>query len=158
MGNIVWKSHQKIFCGNFFTASWVKSPKFQNFTGFSRTKFLVSVTFEKQKNFFYSSRTNWGIDMKLWSREQNFLRNILKLKQKPFVSSAHGKISHLKVSQTLETNCHIFGILKDSLVSQVRNMPWPWNFPVCVSPWQKKLIGDVFLNLADIRTKSVSSQ
>ena len=32
-------------------ASLVKSPKFQNFTGFSKTKFLVSVIFEKQ-NFF----------------------------------------------------------------------------------------------------------
>ena len=57
----------------------------------------------------------------------------------------------LKVIQTLETNCHIFGILNDSLVSQVETS-------LCVPPWQKKLIGDVFLILADIRKKSVSSQ
>ena len=34
--------------------------------------------------------------MKLWSREQMFLRNILKLKQNPFVSSAHAQMSHFQ--------------------------------------------------------------
>ena len=58
------------------------------------------------------------------------------------MSSAHAQISHLKVSQTLETSCHIFGILKRLLNFS------SWRNAVtlklsCVSPWQKKLIGDV---------------
>ena len=77
---------------------------------------------------------------------QNFLRNILRLKWNPFVSSAHAQISHLKVSQTLETSCHILGILKRLLSFS------SWRNAVtlklsCVSPWQKKLIGDVIFNI-----------
>ena len=77
---------------------------------------------------------------------QNFLRNILRLIWNPFVSSAHTQISHLKVSQTLETSCHILGILKRLLSFS------SWRNAVtlklsCVSPWQKKLIGDVIFNI-----------
>ena len=50
----------------------------------------------------------------------------------------------LKVSQTLETNCHIFGkttsyFLKLEKCSDLETF-------LCVSPWQKKLIGDVIFN------------
>ena len=96
MKNIVWKPHQKLLWGNFLMASWVKSIKFQNFTGFSKAKFRVSITFKKQNDFFYNSKTTWGIEMKLWPREQNFFRNILKLKQNLIVFSVHAQMSSLK--------------------------------------------------------------
>ena len=64
-------------------ASWVKSSKFRNFTDFNRAKFLVSVTFEKQNKFFYNLRTTWGIEMKPWPREQNFLWKISRSMQNP---------------------------------------------------------------------------
>ena len=89
--------------------SWVKSPKFQNSTGFRRAKFLVSVTFEKLNNFFYNSS---GIEMKLWPRKQNFFRNILRLKHNPFIFSVHVQMSHFETWLNLETNYQIFGIIK----------------------------------------------
>ena len=116
----MWKPHQKILWGNFFMASWVKSPKFRNFTGFSRVKFLVSVTYEKQNNFFYNSSKFWA----------KFHEEHFKIKTEPlFIFCACSKVSFWSLVRLYAPIVTYLAFQNDFLVPQARDTLWPWIFP-----------------------------
>ena len=119
----MWKPHQKILWGNFFMANWVKSPKFQNFTGFSRVKFLVSVTFEIY-NFFV-------IPGKFWAK---FPQEHFKIKTEPlFTFCACWNVSFWSLVRLKVPIIIYLPFQNDFLVSKARDMLWPWIFPKDVS-------------------------
>ena len=87
--------------------------------------------------------------MKLWFREQNFLRNILKLKQNPFVPSAHGQMSHFEAWSGFRYQLsHIWHFKTTSQFPLLETRFDLESFPR-MSPSQKNLIGDVIFNFAD---------
>ena len=88
--------------------------------------------------------------MKLWYREQNFLRNILKLKQNPFVPSAHAQMTHFEAWSGFRYQLsHIWHFKTTSQFPKLETRFDLESFPR-MSPSQKNLIGDVIFNFADV--------
>ena len=88
--------------------------------------------------------------MKLWYREQNFLRKILKLKQNPFVPSAHAQMTHFEAWSGFRYQLsHIWHFKTTSQFPKLETRFDLESFPR-MSPSQKNLIGDVISNFVDV--------
>ena len=91
---------------------------------------------------FYNSRTT--IEIKLWSWEQYFPRNIFKSKHTLLQLLCMCKWLILKCGQTLQSN---FWHFKTNLVSHVKDLKTFQSMP----PWQKKLTDEfLFLIFHDV--------
>ena len=84
-----------------------------------------------QNNFWYNSRTTQGTKIKLRFVLHFFLRNIIRSKQHPSISSAHAQLSHTET----------WSDFSDQLIDILKRLLWFFlNF---VSLTKKKLISYV---------------
>lgn len=102
-------------------------------------------------NFFNNSKTTCSIEMKRWPSQQNYPRNIYRLKLDPF----HSFYSCTNDLATLYRHFQYLAFYIDFLMYKVGDMLRPWNFLKNVFS-HKKLIRDIILKLHWCKQKLVS--